>query len=106
MAQPAVRHKRKALIGQMILFGAVSSLLYLAVFTHSSSVMEYFTKGGYYAALPVATVFIFSFIHGTFASKLWSVLGIEAVIKSAPRPAERPATRTTRRPDTRPRLRA
>jgi hypothetical protein len=106
MAQPVAHNKRTSLIGQMVLFGAISSVLYFAVFTHSSSVMEYFTKGGYYAALPVITVFIFSFVHGTFASKLWSVLGVEAVVKPAPRLEERPATRTTRRPDTRPRLRA
>jgi len=106
MAQPVAGNKRKSLIGQMILFGALSSILYFAVFTHTASVMKYFTKGGLYAALPVITVFIFSFVHGTFASKLWSAIGIEAVVKTAPRPEERPAPRPTRRPDTRPRLRA
>ena len=99
MAQPVAGNKRKSLIGQMILFGALSSILYFAVFTHTASVMKYFTKG-------VITVFIFSFVHGTFASKLWSAIGIEAVVKTAPRPEERPAPRPTRRPDTRPRLRA
>jgi hypothetical protein len=36
-----------------------------------------------YAALPVATVFFFSFAHGAFASNLWSLLGIEAMKKNA-----------------------
>lgn len=59
-----------------ILFGAITGLLYVFVFANSELVMSYFTKGSWYAALPVATVFIFSFAHGAFASSLWSVLGI------------------------------
>jgi hypothetical protein len=63
--------------------------------------MQFFTKGGYYAALPIATVFVFSFAHGAFASSLWSVLGIEPLTKQpavrprvpAPRPAQRPRPR-------------
>jgi hypothetical protein len=104
MARASTRYRRKTLVGQTVLFGALSSILYFALFMHSSSVVEYFARGGYYAALPVVTVFVFSFIHGTFASKLWSALGIEAVVKPAVRPEERPAPRPTRRPDTRPRL--
>ncbi len=104
MARPTAHHRRKALVGQTILFGALSSVLYFAMFMHSSTAVEYFARGGYYAALPVATVFVFSFVHGTFASKLWSALGIEAVVKPTVRPEERPAPRPARRPDTRPRL--
>jgi len=32
-----------------------------------------------YALLPILTAFLFSFIHGAFASNLWSFLGIEAI---------------------------
>ena len=105
MAQPKADYKRKTVVGQTLLFGALSAILYLAVFMHSSTVTEYFARGGYYAAFPVLTVFLFSFVHGAFASKLWSALGVEAVVKPTVRPEERPAPRPTRRPDTRPRLR-
>lgn len=92
--------KKKALIRTAI-FGAVSAVLYAAVFTHANFIVHFFAKGGVYAALPVATVFVFSFAHGSFASNLWSALGIEAITKqpakrptvTAPRPAQRPRPR-------------
>jgi hypothetical protein len=92
---------KKKIILQTAFFGALSAVLYAAVFSHASAVTELFARGGYYAALPVATVFVFSFAHGTFASNLWSALGIEAITKtaakrptvSAPRPAQRPRAR-------------
>jgi hypothetical protein len=62
-------------------YGALSAALYAAVFTNAGTVTGFFTKGGWYAALPIATVFIFSFAHGAFASNLWSLLGIEAATR-------------------------
>lgn len=62
-------------------YGALSAALYAAVFTNSGTVTGFFTKGGWYAALPIATAFIFSFAHGAFASNLWSLLGIEAAAR-------------------------
>lgn len=93
--------KRRKLVGQTLLYGAITAVLYAAIFYRPDSVAEYFARGGYYAAFPIATVFIFSFAHGAFASKLWSVLGIHAVTKrtaerpevTAPRPAQRPRPR-------------
>lgn len=93
---PKKKHVIKALF-----YGAVTAGLYAAVFSHSAAVVEIFARGSYYAAFPIATVFVFSFAHGTFSSSLWSALGIEAVTKSAakrksvpaPRPAQRPRAR-------------
>ncbi|MFH2065115.1 MAG: hypothetical protein ABIK15_07950 [Pseudomonadota bacterium] len=70
-------------------FGMITAILYAAVFMNADMVMNYFTRGGWYAALPVASVFIFSFAHGAFAGNLWSLLGIEAVQKDALREVER-----------------
>ena len=91
----------KKALANTIIFGLVTAVLYGVVFSCSGVVMNYFTRGGLYAALPIVTVFMFSFAHGTFASNLWSVLGIEAVTKqpakrpvaTAPRPAQRPRPR-------------
>ena len=63
--------------------------LYAAVFLNGDAVAQYFARGGWYAALPIATVFVFSFAHGAFASNLWSMLGIEAVKRDALRQVER-----------------
>jgi hypothetical protein len=91
------------LIGKTIGLGLASAALYAAVFTHAGTVMKFFTKGGWYAALPVATVFVFSFVHGAFASNLWSVLGIEAIRKVVqPQPeVKRPVRRKRPRPELR-----
>jgi len=90
---------RGKLIGRTIGLGLGSLALYAAVFTNSGTVMKYFTKGGIFAALPIVTVFAFSFVHGAFASNLWSLLGIEATKKVQPRvAAKRPAPRKRPRP--------
>ena len=93
--------KQKKLVLKTLLYGAITTILYAAVFSYAETITPYFAQGGYYAALPIATVFIFSFAHGAFAHNLWSALGIEAVTKpaaartrtTAPRPAERPRPR-------------
>ncbi len=90
---------KKKLVIKTIAFGALTAAMYAAVFTHANAILEVFTRGGAYAALPIATVFAFSFIHGTFASNLWSTLGIDAIIKPATkRPEVRPAQRPAKRP--------
>ncbi|MEW6351523.1 MAG: hypothetical protein AB1646_20920 [Thermodesulfobacteriota bacterium] len=93
--------KRKKVVLQTIFFGVVSAALYAAVFANATYVAELFARGGYYAALPIATVFVFSFAHGSFAGNLWSALGVEAITKpavkrpvvSAPRPSPQPRPR-------------
>jgi len=96
--------QRKKYAKRATLFGILSFGLYAAVFMNSELVMKYFTRGGICAVLPVATVLAFSYAHGSFASNVWSALGIESSKKSAARkqaPAEkRPESRT------RPRLHA
>ena len=92
--------KRKKVILKTIVFGAISLAMYGAFFMNSALMMTYFTKGFYYAALPILTAFAFSFVHGTFASNVWSLLGIEA---SQKRPAARPTAQP--RPAARPRPR-
>jgi hypothetical protein len=90
---------KSKLLGKTIGLGLGVAALYAAVFTHTDSIMKYFTKGGIYAALPIGTVFVFSFVHGAFASNLWSLLGIEATKKTQPRVAPtRPAQRKRPRP--------
>jgi hypothetical protein len=73
--------KNKNTLKKTLAYGAISAALYAAVFTNAGAITSLFTKGGWYAALPVVTVFIFSFAHGAFASNLWSLLGIEATTK-------------------------
>jgi hypothetical protein len=90
---------RGSLLGKTIGCGLASVALYAAVFTNSGIIMKYFTKGGIFAALPIVTVFAFSFVHASFASNLWSLLGIEATKKVQPRVApKRPAPRKRPRP--------
>jgi len=59
-------------------FGLVSLSLYAILFMNEQLVTDTFTKGSWYTVLPVGGAFLFSFIHGAFASNLLSVLGLEA----------------------------
>ena len=92
---------RGKLVGKTVALGLGTVAVYAAVFWNSGAVMQYFTKGGWFAALPVATVFLVSFVHGAFASNLWACLGIEATKKVQPRVAPRPASRKRPRPQLR-----
>jgi hypothetical protein len=81
--------------------GLATATLYAAVFLNGGTVMKYFTLGGWYAALPIATVFVFSFVHGAFSHYVWEVLGIQApkkAVTSRPAAAKRPAKRQRPRP--------
>lgn len=90
---------RGKLISRTVGLGLATAALYAAVFANTGIIMKYFTKGGIYAALPIATVFVFSFVHGAFSSSLWSLLGIEATKKVQPRVApKRPVQRKRPRP--------
>jgi hypothetical protein len=95
--------KGSRLIGKTVGLGIAAAALYAAVFLNADTVMKYFTRGAWYAALPVATVFVFSFVHGAFASQFWSLMGIEATKKVQPRPtaAKRPVARKRPRPQLR-----
>lgn len=66
------RHAKSCLV-----FGGLTAGIYAAIFANQEIVMTYFTKGGLYALLPVATVFAVSYAHGNFTSSFWSALGIE-----------------------------
>ncbi|MFZ5450964.1 MAG: universal stress protein [Thermodesulfobacteriota bacterium] len=94
---------RGKMIGKTVGLGLAAASLYAAVFLNADTVMKYFTRGAWYAALPVATAFIFSFVHGAFASEFWSLMGIEATKKAQPRPtaAKRPVARKRPRPQLR-----
>jgi hypothetical protein len=89
------------LIGTTIAYGLATAALYAAVFMNSDTIMNYFTRGGWYAALPVATVFLVSYVHGTFSHNVWEVLGIRAPQKTTqpqPKATQRPVRRQRPRP--------
>ena len=75
--------KKKKIMMRAMIYGAITATLYAAVFSFANPITELFARGGLYAALPIGTVFVFSFAHGAFSSNLWSLLGIEAITKQA-----------------------
>lgn len=88
---------KKKPVGKLIAYGIGSCGLYAAVFMFQDLMMANFARGGMYSALPIATVFLFSWIHGTFAGTLWEVLGIDAVKKApAQTVAQAPARKDSR----------
>lgn len=89
--------KKKAKL-HALLFGAASVCLYAAVFKFADPMVELYAKGGAYCLLPVSTVFLFSYVHGNFASNVWTALGIEAS-SSAARKSDK--AEKTQRQDTR-----
>jgi F0F1-type ATP synthase assembly protein I len=68
-------------VGMMILTGIISIGLYVALLMSQDLLNTNFSKGGLYALLPIATAFLFSFIHGNFTGNFWTVIGVEAARK-------------------------
>jgi len=88
-AMPAKSESSKAiLMGKTAGYGVVSAACYAAVFTNADTVTQICSRGGWYAAIPIATVLAFSFVHGAFAHNLWSLLGIEALKRDQVRKTE------------------
>jgi hypothetical protein len=79
--------KAKA-IGKTAGYGVVSAACYAAVFTHADTVTQICSRGGWYAALPIAVVLAISFVHSAFAHNLWSLLGIKALNRDQVRKTE------------------
>jgi F0F1-type ATP synthase assembly protein I len=72
------QNTKKKPYGAAILLGLVSAVLYTVLLLNQDYVNKYFALGGLYAFLPIATAFLFSFIHGNFTGSFWTVLGVEA----------------------------
>lgn len=70
--------KKKKPVMQMLLFGCISITGYFYLMSNQKLVTDTFTQGGWYAVYPIMTAFLFSFVHGAFASSCLSVFGIEA----------------------------
>jgi hypothetical protein len=106
MSQKYGNTKKKP-VGRMIVFGALSAALYAALLMNQGTITALFTRGAWYATLPIATAFAISFIHGGFASHFWSVLGVEATKKAVrTRTEEKKPIYDRERPQPQPRLRA
>lgn len=98
--------KKSSGAGKTLLFGLLSITLYAAVFSQGTAVAQFFARGAWYFILPILTVFLFSFVHGAFASHVWTLLGIEARKTAQHRPEKRKAPYKRKRPRPRPQLRA
>lgn len=83
-----------------VVYGIASLALYAATFMNSDEVLHQATMGGFHAVIPIATVFLFSYVHGNFAGNLWTALGIEASTRGS---CCKPSKQAETQKDTRPR---
>ena len=67
-----------SLFFKTLITGIATAGLYIGLFANQDIIMEEFTRGGAYAAWPILTAFVFSIVHGAFASYLLSLMGIQA----------------------------
>ncbi len=75
---PNNRNTKKKPYGALLIMGLLSTALYVFMLLNQPAVNKYFAMGGVYAFLPIATAFIFSYVHGSFTGNFWTILGIEA----------------------------
>ncbi|HHW42875.1 hypothetical protein GFC01_01445 [Desulfofundulus thermobenzoicus] len=67
---------------QAIIWGVLSLLAYVLLFTNQDLVTQYFSQGGVFAIAILLTAMLFSFVHGAFASYLLDVVGIQPLKKT------------------------
>jgi uncharacterized membrane protein (DUF485 family) len=79
MASSSIPKKKP--VNKMVFMGLISIALYGTLLLNQDIINTYVSKGSFYAFLPIATAFIFSFVHGSFTGSFWTVLGIEAAKK-------------------------
>lgn len=58
--------------------GVLSLIMYLAIFLNQDLVTRYFTSGGVFSLVIVATALAFALVHGTFASHVLENLRFKA----------------------------
>ena len=66
------------LVTRAAIFGLVSLVLYFILYFFEDSILEFTSRGGWFFIAPVILAFVFSYIHGSFTSHFWEVLGIKA----------------------------
>lgn len=69
---------KKKPVAAMAIMGIISVALYALLLTKQDIILDYCSKGGAYALLPILTAFLFSYVHGSFTGNFWTVLGVEA----------------------------
>ncbi len=72
------QNTRKKPYGALLIMGLLSAAMYTFLLTNQTTINTYFAMGGVYAFLPIATAFLFSYVHGSFTGNFWTALGIEA----------------------------
>lgn len=87
-----------------VVYGIASLALYAVTFMNADEVLHQATMGHFHALIPIATVFLFSYVHGNFAGNLWTALGIEASTRgSCCKPEKKSEIQPGAKKDTRPR---
>ena len=69
--------KKNDPIIKSLILGLVSLSAYVILFIYEEWVIQNFSKGGCYAAFPILTALLFSFIHGAFSSNFICTLGLK-----------------------------
>ncbi|MFC4678959.1 hypothetical protein [Desulfovibrio legallii] len=90
-------------LARLLLFGCGSVLIYVLAFSHATAFASLCARGGWWSVLPIVSVLVLSYVHGSFAAALWELCGITGVRKqeaAAPQAAEATNRRGTasRRP--------
>jgi hypothetical protein len=69
---------KKKPYGALLVMGLLSAAMYTFLLMNQTMINNYTAMGGAFALLPIATAFLFSYVHGSFTGNFWTVLGIEA----------------------------
>lgn len=71
-------------LSKTLIFAAATACVYFLIFSHATQFAALCAKGGFWSALPILTVLLVCYLHGSFASMFWELTGVT-------KPAKRPA---------------
>ncbi|SDF91122.1 hypothetical protein [Desulfovibrio legallii] len=64
---------------RLLLFGCGSVFIYALAFSHAATFAALCARGGWWSALPIISVLVLSYVHGSFAAALWELCGVTGV---------------------------
>jgi len=63
---------------QTVSLGLFSLVLYFLLYYFNEPILDLSKQGGWYFIVFIAIAFLFSLVHGAFASHFWDFLGVKA----------------------------
>jgi hypothetical protein len=72
------KSSKSSVLNYTATLGFLSITLYFLLYSFEEVILSWSKLGGWYVLVPVVITLIFYWVHGTFTSHFWDLLGVKA----------------------------